>query len=1106
MHMTNDKTIFQSIEPNSTIVRTAGGHRLIAQGKGTVRISLGSGTIDLTDVLFVPELTESLISLVGLGRSGIHSSWEGNTVTLQRDGKLLAKFELKATESRLIVPTHNANQVVSAAETTETTRERTRKNKARAKTVKAKRMEREDSEDEDVLSDDEGEDADPTVEERKKAIVAEKAKALHNAFSHPGYKQLRELAKTFPELAVNLNPADIRPMQCDPCTMGKATKARITQVTSDEPVQYPLERLDVDLMDQNAGHSSCRFALVIVDKATSFVSVTPLSNKGQARIALTDFVARAERQTGRKLKRVRSDNDSVFLSNAILGWRATEGIDWELTTPYESRLNGTVERMNRTLRERMMTNLLAHKVPYALWPEAIEYAAMCLNLTPRSSDKASPFELFWGRKPDGFLRHLKPFGCFAWAFIPEDKRSSKGGPRRLPAIFIGVSDTRRGWKLYSPHASPSTFWSNSVQFVEDKGWADRTSLANWKELIDNAYLFADRGEDVADLTFSPFDILSTEEEDARRNYVAIEDDAVIEASAVVEDGKLLLNTGHGDDSPGHDLDCTWRSLTIQETTAAATTAETLEVPANEETYPSVQQALSGQNAHLWREAIRKEIEGLEANGTWETEDLPEGEPAIDSKLVLRIKLTPDGKPLKCKARLVARGFTQREGIDYEQTFSPVAPYSAIRAVLAIASSQRWHIHSTDFTQAYLNGQIDKAIYMTPPRGLDVPKGKVFKILKGLYGLKQSGRLWHNELDALLRSIGLVALESAPCIYMGTVQEGKPVIVCTYVDDCLFVSPCERSIGAVKEACVRRFKMEDNGPVTMFCGINVAYDREQGVLRMHQRAYLESLLSEFGIDTNKTAHRVKIPIDRTLPEVSDYDQSIQPTYRRIVGKITWAANHTRPDLSFAAGVLQRHLHAPSQVHLDAALKLLRYIAATVDYELYYAPSQDSYVIEGFSDANWASDIHVKRRSTSGFAIYVYGCLVSWKTSVQKCVALSAVEAEMVAASDATRDVLFFHQLLRELGILTTPRLNTDSLGCVQVAHDPAHHWKLKHIDTRYHFLRHHVQSGDLHVAHIRTEHNCADLFTKPLGKNVFHRHRLQLQLKPPAFDAGGEEGC
>ncbi|CAO1617156.1 unnamed protein product [Parajaminaea phylloscopi] len=217
------------------------------------------------------------------------------------------------------------------------------------------------------------------------------------------------------------------------------------------------------------------------------------------------------------------------------------------------------------------------------------------------------------------------------------------------------------------------------------------------------------------------------------------------------------------------------------------TNEETPVIADEEIHPSVNVALNGKNAHLWKEAIRKEIEGLEANDTWETVDLPDGEPTIDSKLVLRIKLTPEGKPLKCKARLVARGFTQREGIDYDQTFSPVAPYAAIRAVMAIAASRRWHMHTTDFTQAYLNGHIDKAIYMRPPKGLSVAPGKVFRILKGLYGLKQSGRLWHKELDALLTGIGLVALESAPCIYMGTVGTGKPVIVCTYVDDCLFVS-------------------------------------------------------------------------------------------------------------------------------------------------------------------------------------------------------------------------------------------------------------------------------------------------------------------------------
>ncbi|UTT89901.1 hypothetical protein NDA17_000750 [Ustilago hordei] len=197
-----------------------------------------------------------------------------------------------------------------------------------------------------------------------------------------------------------------------------------------------------------------------------------------------------------------------------------------------------------------------------------------------------------------------------------------------------------------------------------------------------------------------------------------------------------------------------------------------------------------------------------------------GVPLMDSKVVLWLKLIADGVPIKHKARLVARGFTQREGIDYQETFSLVAPLGAIRAILALAVQNDWEVHALDITMAYLNSRLKEAIYMKPPEGSGVAPRQVYKVVKGLYGLKQSGREWNQEFDRSLRHMGFFQVECAPCIY--TKGQGKDMaIVVIYVDDTLVIAPRLETVLKVKKQIGQRWKMEDSGKVSHFLGIKIS---------------------------------------------------------------------------------------------------------------------------------------------------------------------------------------------------------------------------------------------------------------------------------------------
>ncbi|UTT93160.1 hypothetical protein NDA17_007503 [Ustilago hordei] len=415
------------------------------------------------------------------------------------------------------------------------------------------------------------------------------------------------------------------------------------------------------------------------------------------------------------------------------------------------------------------------------------------------------------------------------------------------------------------------------------------------------------------------------------------------------------------------------------------------------------------------------------------------------------------------------GFTQREGIDYQETFSPVAPLGAIRAILALAVQNNWEVHALDITMAYLNSTLKEAIYMKLPEGSGVAPGKVYKVVKGLYGLKQSGREWNQEFDRSLRCMGFFQVECTPCIYTKGQGEDMAIVV-IYVDDTLVIAPRLETVLKVKKQIGQRWKMEDSG-------------------------YIDQVLAKH---LDKRTKPTMVPM-QSIPEGTLVASAAQQKeYPVIVGKLLWVANSTRPDLSLTVGVLARHMREPSQEHYQAAQRVLRYLESTRQVGLVYRASESQEPLVAHSDANWASDATIQRRSTSGSVALVYGNPVAWKSATQKCMSLSAVEAEFIAATEATCEVLFLKQLLCSIGIATgTPTVYSDNTGCIQVSKDPAQHWKLKHIDTKYHFVRNNVQEGRVQIKYVDTTINLADILTKPIGRQAMQQARTGLHLQIPA---------
>jgi hypothetical protein len=402
----------------------------------------------------------------------------------------------------------------------------------------------------------------------------------------------------------------------------------------------------------------------------------------------------------------------------------------------------------------------------------------------------------------------------------------------------------------------------------------------------------------------------------------------------------------------------------------------------------------------WRAAMKAEMDAVEKNRTWELADLPCGHRAITLKWVFKLKRDEVGAIIKHKARLVARGFLQREGIDFDDAFAPVARMESVRLLLALAAQEGWRVHHMDVKSAFLNGDLKEEVYVHQPPGFAIPgkEGKVLRLRKALYGLRQAPRAWNTKLDSTLRRMGFEQSPHEAAVYRRG-NGGNVLLVGVYVDDLVITGTKVAEVAAFKEEMKATFQMSDLGPLSFYLGIEVHQDDSGITLR--QTAYAKRVVELAGLtDCNPALtpmeERLKLSRDSRAEEV-DATQ-----YRRLVGSLRYLA-HTRPDLAFSVGYVSRFMQRPTTEHQQAVKRIIRYVAGTLDHGLYYPRCPGAAHFVGYSDSDHAGDIDTSK-STSGTLFFLGKCLVSWQSVKQQVVALSSCEAEYIVASTASTQAI------------------------------------------------------------------------------------------------------
>lgn len=516
---------------------------------------------------------------------------------------------------------------------------------------------------------------------------------------------------------------------------------------------------------------------------------------------------------------------------------------------------------------------------------------------------------------------------------------------------------------------------------------------------------------------------------------------------------------------------------------------------------------------------------IRSHGTFVLTPRPAGVNVVSCKWVFAVK-AKDGLVTRFKARLVARGFSQQQGIDYSETFAPVLKYKTLRLLLALCAAYDLELELMDVQTAYLNAPLQETVFMAQPDGYEQQGAHVVcRLLKAIYGLKQAGREWNIHLDAFVRSLGFTRLVTDPCVYVKRSRTGNLLIVSVYVDDIpsAFHAADRTEWEELKQRFLTRFAIKFLGEADWFLNMRITRDRRRRRLWLDQRTYVESMLEDLRMDDCKPFKHPGAQEELSkagAPSCAEEAAFMRTVpYRRCVGLLTYLANTSRPDIAHAVNLVAQFAQNPGAVHWRAVKAILRYLCGTAHYALLFdggaaaaaaavssasASSASAAAaplsLSVYADASWAS-CKDSRRSTTGWLIRLGNSWVDWNCHKQETVALSSCEAEYMALASATTGVLWTLKLLREFGCvlrgsgagvqMPVPMLHCDNKSAIAMARNDALHTRSKHIDIRHHFIRDEIVRGTISLEWVPSESQLADILTKTLLPRLFMKFQAAL---------------
>ena len=924
--------------------------------------------------------------------------------------------------------------------------------------------------------------------------ISKEVELFHYRLAHPGIDRLIKANQVY-ELGLNkTHLTQFHSQGCQVCHLCKTKRAPINHVnTHRTPIATramgcwhadlmgPFSSIQEGRRIHNRTIDNESYLLVIVDEYSRYYMVIPLAKKSDAAQAIINQIKLLENLTSLKLQTLHTDGGGEFLNSTLEEFLTASGINLTTTTRDSPQLNSIVERANQTLTVNSRCMMNHADSPMELCNLAYKYSAQIHNLLPsKSINYEIPAERFLGKESNRLtLKHLKVFGCDAYAKIEESK-TGKLQPTAKPYIFIGFSPQYSAYKLLNPETLEIIIDRN-VHFDEFKF----TALQNAKPVImDKVNSLIDSDPD---REYEVERILARDTTNKGKRWYLVQwknyANPTWEPEQNLTNCKELLSSFNDTLKKARKYDMNVMQATILAAAGKKLSDRGYVIPQH------YRQALCHPDREKWQQAIRAELDAMKEQSVFIPSILPSGRKSIGCRWVFDVKRDAAGNIVKFKARLVIQGFSQEFGKDYYDTFSPTVKTKSIKFLLAIAAQDDLEIQQLDFKTAFLNASLDEEIFMKFPDGYDKPEGNYdcLKLDKALYGLKQAPRAWWLQLDQFLINLGYKATPLDECLYFKKIDDDKFLYLTVYVDDTLAFYP--KSIEHIwlqdKNEIIKKYKIDDIGEAKWILKMEIIRDRINHIIRLSQTNYVNSIFENLvGIDTYElkpSNHPFKYDDISVVPDKSNpYSQLLNTNehtlYRSIVGSLLYAANITRIDLSFIVGQLARYCTKPTQFHLEAAKQALRYVKGSTDLQLEFHKSLNLDVII-YTDSSWG-DNRDDRKGTGGHITMFNNRPVAWQSKKHSTTPLSSTEAEYYALANAVREALFVKQwfkIYREDDIAL--KILCDNLGAIQMSDHTTNHNRTKHIDIQYYFIREHIRNKDMRVEYINTNNQLADILTK-----------------------------
>lgn len=892
----------------------------------------------------------------------------------------------------------------------------------------------------------------------------------HRRYGHLNAKSLDQVFRSGMVIGVNcpLDENGKNVVMCEPCVLGKQTRKPFPVRESKRSSRV------IEVIHSNVcgpvtpvGLNGVKYFVTFIDDWSHFTMVYLIESKAEVFEQFRNFEALVTAKFGKKISRLRCDNGGEYRCKEFVRFCKKKSIEVNWTVPYTPEQNGVAERMNRTLVEKARAMMLDSGISKRFWGQAIQTAAYLVNRSPSSAIDTgiTPFELWESKKPN--ISNLRTFDCSAYVHIPKDLRK-KMDSKAWKGIFVGYA--HNGYRVWNAKAQRIVH-ARDVDFVE----VDGRSAEEKGVCSSDVFQFPVPEKSLEERLATDDEVLddSDDEFDSFRASSDVELEAQDEASEVRLDEPRQQR---------QRCPPKWHDDFEMEYAAYALNAMGFvdEVP------NSLAEARERPDWLKWKDAVEDEMASLRKNNTWVLTKLPKNRTPVTCKWVFRVKRDVDGKPDRYKARLVARGFSQRRGFDYGETYSPVDKLDTLRTVLAIANQENMIVHQMDVKTAFLNGELTEEIFMVQPEGYEAGENMVCQLKKCLYGLKQASRAWNQRFHNLVETrLKFERSRNDQCLYVWKPDKGI-VFMLIYVDDIVIAGSSLKLVKTVKRCLASEFEMTDGGEIRCFLGLRIDRDVKSGVMRISQKQYLVDMLKRFKMDDCKP---ISTPMEYRLKLQygAEIDRTTHP-YRDLIGCLTYAATTTRPDLAASVNCFSQYQSCPTDLHWAYLKRVLRYVKGSLDVGSIYRRNQSAVTMEVFCDADWANDV-ADRRSVSGAIFKVFGCTTAWITRKQQTVSLSSTEAELAALCVAACHEQWLVRLIRDFGYDPGEPVVffEDNQSSMRIAEESKDFGRLKHVDVKFHYLRGLVRQKKIVLQFVTTVDQQADMMTKSLPVAAFRKH-------------------